>query len=149
MSHVTTIAVEINDLEAVKAICSKLGLEFKENQKTFKWYGRHVGDYPLPEGFTKADMGKCDHALSVKGKPQAYEVGLANRGDHYVPLWDFWQGGYGLEQAVGKDGNKLISAYAEEVAIRKAKAFAKQKGFTFSQTVNPRTQETVITLRKY
>ena len=57
MSHVTVIAVELKDLDALKAVCAALGLEFRENQKTYRWYGRHVGDFPIPEGLTKADLG--------------------------------------------------------------------------------------------
>ena len=67
MSHVTVIAVELKDLDALKAVCAALGLEFRENQTTYRWYGRHVGDFPIPEGLTKADLGRCDHAIAVKG----------------------------------------------------------------------------------
>src|ERR1035437_5141802 len=99
MSHVTTIAIEIRDLNVVKEICQELGLEFKENQKTYKWYGTHVGDYPLPAGFTKADMGKCDYAIRLKGNTQAYEVGVvkSKTGSGYQMIWDFWAGGQGLQ----------------------------------------------------
>ena len=119
MSHVTLMDVEINDLEALKKAAANCGLEFVE-QKTFKWYGYHVGDYPLPPGFTKADMGKCEYALRIPGNKDAYEVGIARRRDGkpgYVPLWDFWGGGFGLEERVGKEGLRLMDEYAAEVAI--------------------------------
>jgi hypothetical protein len=150
MSHVTTIAIEIRDLNVVKEICQELGLEFKENQKTYKWYGQHVGDYPLPAGFTKADLGRCDHAIAVKAAAsQTYEIGLVKRGDQWIPLWDFWQGGYGLEPCVGKNGQKFVAAYTKAVAIKTAKAFAKAKGYSYTQKVDPETNEIVLLLRKY
>jgi hypothetical protein len=149
MSHVTVIAVELKDLDALGAICAALGLEFRENQKTYRWYGQHVGDYPVPSGFAKADLGKCDHAIAVKGNRNAYEVGLVKRGDAFIPLWDFWQGGYGLREKIGEDGSTLISAYTREVAVRKARQFAKSKGWSYSERLDTAAQETVITLRKY
>lgn len=149
MSHISTIAVEIRDLEALKEACKALGLEFKENQRTYKWFGRSVGDYPLPEGFTVKDLGKCDHALSVKGNSGAYEVGLVKKGDQYVPLWDFWSGGYGLEACVGKNGDKLVEAYTKAASVRVAKDFARKKGFTYVEKFNEETGETIIKLRKY
>src|SRR5260370_5579493 len=149
MSHVTVIAVELKDLDALKAVCEDLGLDFHENQKTYRWYGRHVGDYPLPEGFTRANLGRCDHAIGVKGNSNAYEVGLVRRGEAFVPLWDFWQGGFGLRDKIGEGGSKLISAYTKEVAVRKARQFAKSKRWSYSERMDPATQETVITLRKY
>ena len=149
MSHVTVIAVELKDLEALKAVCAALGLEFRENQKTYRWYGRHVGDFPIPEGLAKADLGRCDHAIAVKGNRNAYEVGLVKRGEAFIPLWDFWQGGYGLRDKIGEGGRTLISAYTKEVAVRKARQFAKSKGWSYSERLDAATQETVITLRKY
>jgi len=123
MSHVATIDVEVRDLEALKAACQALGLEFVAGQRTYRWYGRHVGDYSLPQGFTAEDLGNCDHAIRVPGNRQAYEIGVVKRRDGrpgYVLLWDFWCGGYGLEERVGKNAHKLRQAYAVEAAKRAA-----------------------------
>ena len=46
-------------------------------------------------------------------------------------------------------GDKLIAAYTKEVAVRKARQFAKSKGWSYSEKVDPQTQQTIITLRKY
>lgn len=148
MSHVTAIQIQIKDLEALKAICPRLGLEFRKGQRTHRWYGRHVGDYPIPAGLRKEDLGKCDHAIAVKGNPQAYEVGLVKRGDEFIPVWDFWQGGYGLEAAVGHEGTKLVEAYSQELALRKAQERYVSQGFTLSQESNA-YGEAVILLRRY
>jgi len=150
MSHVTTIDVEIRDLEAVKDICKELGLEFKENQRSYRWYGTHVGDYPLPEGFTKSDLGRCDHAIGVKGaSSKSYEIGLVKRAEVYIPLFDFWQGGFGLEERIGPGAKKFTDAYTRAVSIKTAKAFAKSKGFSYTEKVDPETQETILVMRKY
>jgi hypothetical protein len=123
MSHVATIELEIRDLEALKAACRVLGLEFVAGQRTYRWYGRHVGDYPLPQGFTPEDLGKCEHAIRVPGNAQAYEIGVVARRDGrpgWTLLWDFWQGGFGLEEKVGKHADRLKQAYALEAARRAA-----------------------------
>lgn len=115
MSHVSKIELKVKDLASLKRACKNLGLDFKENQKKFKWYGHHVGDYPLPQGFKKEDMGKCDHAISVKNNPKAYEVGVCKSRDGsggYELLWDFWQNGYGLKDAIGDEGRELQEEYA-------------------------------------
>lgn len=123
MSHVSTIKIEIKDLESLKKACKTLGLNFVENKVSYKWFGTFVGDHPLPEGFTKEDLGKCDHAIQIEGNKQAYEVGVVARKDGkpgYELLWDFWGGGYGLEEAIGKDGGKLVQNYSIEVATKAA-----------------------------
>jgi hypothetical protein len=123
MSHVATIEIEIRDLDALDAAARSLGLELVRGQTTYKWYGRHVGDYPLPAGFTREDLGRCDHAIRVPGNNQAYEIGVVKRRDGrpgYVLLWDFWRGGYGLVEKVGENANRLKQAYAIEAAKRAA-----------------------------
>jgi len=121
MSHVATMKLKVLSLDALKAAAKQLGLEFRENQKQYKWFGTHVGDYPLPAGFTKADLGTCDHAIGVKGNPNAYEVGVVKNktSPGYTLLWDFWAGGYGLQAVVGQDGKKLQQEYAVQVTMRK------------------------------
>lgn len=117
MSHVTTVNVEIKSLTALKKACADIGLEFREGQTTYRWWGRHVGDYPIPESFTKADLGKCNHAIGIPGNYNAYEVGVVQRGDSYKLIWDFYNGGYGLQAAVGEDCHKLAQAYSKHVAV--------------------------------
>jgi len=119
--------MEFKDLECLKRAAKKLGLEFRENQKNYKWYGTHVGDYPVPEGFTKEDLGKCDHALSIPqtedNSGRAYEVGVVENktGKGYTLLWDFWQGGFGLRQKIGDNGIQLQKEYAAQVAEKHLK----------------------------
>jgi hypothetical protein len=118
MSHVAKIEVEIRDLETLKAACDQLGLELLPNQRTFAWYGESVGDHPLPEGFTAADMGKCDHAIRVPGA--RYEVGVVKRNGKYLLLWDFYSRG-GLERVLGKGACRLKQTYSVERVRREAR----------------------------
>jgi hypothetical protein len=121
MSHVAKIELEIRDLDALASACKSLGLELVKGQQAYKWYGTVVGNYPLPEGFSKKDLGKCEHAVRIPGNSAAYEIGVARRRDGrpgYTLLWDFWRGGFGLQDKVGDGGNKLKQSYAAAVAAK-------------------------------
>jgi len=120
MSHVVQTPAVVTDLDALKQAAESVGLEFMENQHTYKWYGTSVGDYPLPAGFTSKDLGKCEHALRVKGKAGAYEIGVCKRKgqDGYVLLFDFWNNGYGLMPVVGADAYKLTQAYGKIATMK-------------------------------
>lgn len=131
MSHVITIDLHIKDLQSLQKAAEACGLELMRDQTRYKWYGRHVGDYPLPQGFNAADLGCCEHALVIPGNQEAYSVGVVKRRDGkpgYTLLWDFFAGGYGLEKAIGIDGVKLRDQYAAQVAVKamRAKGFAAQ-----------------------
>ena len=58
MSHVSKIELVIHSLDDLKDACQKLGFQFMENQKSYKWYGRWVGDSPLPEDPNRPGQGK-------------------------------------------------------------------------------------------
>lgn len=121
MSHVVTIETQVTDLVALRQACEALGLELVEGQRNYRWFGRHVADYPLPEGFAVEDLGKCHHAIRVKGNPKAYEIGVVRRKDGkagYQLIYDFWSQGMGLEAVAGKGLTKLRQEYAAQVVIR-------------------------------
>jgi hypothetical protein len=123
MSHVAVVDLEIrpDELDDVALACELIGCELMRGQKTYKWYGTSVGDYPLQDGFTKSDLGKCDHAIRVKdGTGAEYEIGLVERDGKLVPLWDFWMGGWGLKEKVGENCKKLKQALATSKAARAA-----------------------------
>lgn len=147
MSHIAEIELQIKDLQALKEAAKALGLELREGQETYRWYGRSVGDYPLPAGFTKEDLGKCEHALSIPGSPYAYEIGVVARKDGkpgYTLLWDFWQGGYGLEEKVGRNAIDLQREYAFAVS----KAAARKKGFTKFKVITTQEGHQALRCRK-
>jgi hypothetical protein len=108
LSHVSKIEIEIQSLEVLKDACNRLGLRFKENQKTYRWFGKYMGG-PLPEGMTQSDLGKCDHAIEVPDC--AYDIGVIKQNGRYALFWDFWSSG-GLEHKLGQGAGKLKQAYA-------------------------------------
>ena len=116
--HISTLKLEVKSLEALKLACGRLGLTFVEGQQHYKWFGRYVGSTPLPAGFGPDDLGKCTHAISVPGAK--YEIGVQRWSDGtFKLLWDSWSSG-GLEQALGKDCNKLRQAYGVAAAMLEA-----------------------------
>ena len=117
MSHVTTIKFNGKwNLATLKAMCAAEGWDFIEGQKTFSWYGQHVGDYPLPDRFTQGDMGKCNHAINIPGAK--YQIGVIEKEGKLHLLWDFYDAG-GLQQALGKDAGLLTKAYTLAETRRK------------------------------
>jgi hypothetical protein len=116
VSHVDDLNVVAKDLDCLrKAVLANPHLEWRENQKTFNWWGRHVGDHPLPPGMRREDMGKCEHAIVVRPdspffrkcniglkRDQPYEMGVIRRkdGKGWSLMYDFIGGGYGLSEAL-------------------------------------------------
>ena len=145
MSHVATVEIEVRDLDALDEACRRVGLELVRGQQTYRWYGKHVGDYPLPAGFAEADLGRCEHAVRIPGGDAAadaegdeppYEIGVVRRRDGrpgYVLHWDFFAGGYGLEKVAGPACGLLKQAYATVVAKRQAM----RQGFTVTEQRQP------------
>lgn len=132
MSHVAKLDIELKDLDAIRNAVKRIGGIWKEGQKRYAWYGRHVGDYPLPEGFTATDLGKCDHAFGFDGA--SYEIGVVRRADGtYAILWDFYSPGGLLPHMGGETADKFKQAYA----IEKAKIEARKKGMIVREKTLP------------
>lgn len=129
MSHITSIAIEIRDLDALEAAARELNATLVRNQRTYTWYGKSVGDYPLPEGFTADMLGKCEHAIKLPGTN--YEIGVTRhltKPSAYTLLYDFW--GYGgsfhdghkLKNHFGEGLCRLVQLYGVHAATRTARA---------------------------
>ena len=123
MSHVATVAVEIKDLDALRVACAKVGLEFHEGQRTFRWFGKWMNDYAATDAAYKAGIdpkayGTCEHAIGVKGSSSAYEVGVMRTTSGKLALaWDFWGSqGRALEAVAGAKCGNLVREYVSEVA---------------------------------
>ena len=124
MSHNEIIDLEITDLKTLANTCKRMGGELKLNQKTYKWFGRNVGDYPLPEGIEVKDLGKCEHAIKFPGIN--YEVGVIksrNQAGAYELLWDFWDGQ--LKEKMG--GSKAVD-FIQHYTMEKGTQAAYAKG---------------------
>lgn len=105
------------DLAALKQAAETLGLEMIE-QSNYRWYGKTVGDYPLPAGQTAETLGKnakfvlripatkvAEMRAATRYFNEPYEIGIledANNPGCYVPVYDFFMGGYGLDAIVGE-----------------------------------------------
>lgn len=124
MSHVVDIDAEVRDLAALRDACDAIGLELVEGQTEYRWWGHFVGDHPLPKGFEVADLGRCEHAIRVKGDPGAYEVGVVRRRDGrdaWTFLFDFYgTGGKRLEAVAGHRCGRLLQEYSAQVVERQA-----------------------------
>jgi hypothetical protein len=119
VSHIVTIETKLHDLGAIRAACSRLGFTFVEGQQSYKWYGEWVGDTPMPEGMSKADLGKCNHAIRVPGA--SYEVGVVQHpSGAYTLAWDWWGDGGLLPHMGDQKAGRFMQAYGIEVARRAA-----------------------------
>lgn len=139
MSHISRIELDIKDLQSLKEACKRLGFEFCQNQQSYQWYGRWVGDSPLPEGITEDQLGKCDHAIKVPGAQ--YEVGVVRNGHSFILLYDEWVKG-GLKTKLGVNAGLLKQAYTIET-LRKE---ARQKNYRFHETKMKKQIRVTLTL---
>lgn len=124
MSHNEIIDLEVTDLKTLANTCKRMGGELKLNQKTYEWFGRNMGDYPLPEGINENDLGKCEHAIKFPGIN--YEVGIIKSRQTkgaYELLWDFWD--RDLKAKMG--GSKAIT-FVQHYTMEKTKQAAMSKG---------------------
>ncbi len=129
MSHIVTIKTQFRSLEAIKAAAERLGGTFHEGQQTYVWFGQYMGDYPLPAGVAREDLGKCDHAISFPGC--TYQLGIVKTGPTTFELrWDFWE--RAIREKLGGEAAPLLKqAYAIEAARlearRRGHGFVEQK----------------------
>lgn len=127
MSHVSKIELEIKDLHALKKACERLEIEFVENQRTYKWYGRLIDKDSIPVGMNEQMLGKCEHAIHVKQSNLGYEVGVVKQNDHYIIVADYWDAG--LKRTIGNNGCLLKQAYTAELV----KSLAKKRNWMYSE----------------
>lgn len=146
------VELEIKDFACLEAACKALGLVFNKGKKNYKWYGQWVGDYhgkdaAYKNGFDPKTYGKdAEHTISVANNKNAYEIGVVKnpKTGKYHLIYDFWNGGNGLEKVVGKSCDLLCRQYAKEVAVKQVRRL----GYTASVTTNAEG-EIEITATKY
>jgi hypothetical protein len=141
LSHVVCVECEFRDLDALKAACKRLNLEFKEGQTSYTWYGAWVDDSPVPEhlfdpdeaqrvkamtesqrkAYMNAFLGHCQHAIACPGT--RYEVGVVQkndeRGTRYHLVWD-WIDQALFERLGTEKGHHFAQAYEIEAIKRQA-----------------------------
>ncbi len=129
MSHVANIATKAIefDLDIIREMCLRQGWQFMEGQKTFRWYGRFMGDAPVAEGMSVEDYGKCNHAIRIPGCN--YEIGLRQAPDgKWNVVADFWRSG-GLDKVLGEQGEVFSQLYNMTNDIM----WAESKGYTWEE----------------
>lgn len=145
--HVVSIDVKLTDLEAIRRAVKRMGWTFNEDQTTYNWNDYWVDDSPVPRNLFEteeeykavvamsyegrcsvmnAKLGHCTHALKVPGAN--YEIGLIQRGNEYIPIFDWVH--YGGLKALNQNGmNGFVQAYT----IEKAKLDAQRRGYSVSE----------------
>lgn len=113
------------DMACIRAAVAKIkGLHWKENQKTWAWYGKWVGDYDASDaayklGIETKDYGTCEHAIKVDGSN--YEIGVMKRNDGkgWSLVFDFFgHNGQQIQKVVGTGAEKLSVEYQREYVTR-------------------------------
>lgn len=130
MSHVARVSLVVQDLSALKAACSRLGLEFVEGQKTFRVHasdGDTVCDHAIRIPIGHAAYKRGNYEIGVtKNQPGTFdEITLADGrkvkrdiSNGYSLEWDSYMGGEGLRDIVGAGCSKLKQAYATVTTVR-------------------------------
>lgn len=152
MSHVIDAELTFTDLDALEHCAPEIGLELVRGQTSFNWFGRWVNDYHAPQsavahGRDPKLFGKCAHALRLRdARPGDYEIGLAARADGkgFDAVYDSWGPGHRLEQAAGRNLDKLAQVYGAEVAVRKLR----KKGFKQTTRVVNAQGELEVLMRR-
>jgi hypothetical protein len=131
MSHVDTHHLDIKDLSLMPAVAEALGGTYEECS-TYRWWGRHVGDHPLPEGMTADDMGKCVGKISFPDCE--WDVGIVpsrTKPGEYDAIFDFYGGaGHRLQQKVGVQCEKIKQQYG----LMAARAMFARRGIKCTET---------------
>jgi len=125
----------VTDLAALVKAAPEFGMELVRDVHTYKWWGRSVGDYPLPAGFKESELGKCDHVLRVKDNACAYEIGVVkakNGKPGYQLIYDFYGNqGRAVQNCVGEKSERLKQFYSKHYTIR----HWQKKGYKVNYTV--------------
>lgn len=134
MSHVDTHHLDITDLSLMPAVAAALGGEYIQ-ATTYRWWGRHVGDHPLPQGFAVEDMGKCVGKISFPGCD--WDVGIVpsrTRPGTYDAIYDFYgHEGQKLQQNVGANCERIKQQYG----LMAMRAHCARRGIRVSETRLP------------
>ena len=105
MSHFTTIATQIRDLQALRAACTELGVDLIENA--------------IARGYDE-NQHKGEYVIKLKGP---YDIAVNRQQDQTFGLTCDWYDGH-VEKEVGPNYGRLLQLYG----VHKAMAEARRKG---------------------
>jgi hypothetical protein len=133
--HVVVVKTRIKSLETLRRAVQRMGGEFRENQRQYKWYGHWMDDYheqdaAYKQGIQVGNYGKCDHAIHIPNVD--YEVGIVQKGEEFTLIWDFIDGRL-RDWMGGQEASKLTQLYNVELE--------KQKALENGYSVEERTEE--------
>jgi hypothetical protein len=147
MSHVEAMTgTAFADLSLLSIAAQAMGAELVKDVSTYKWYGVHVGDYPIPAGFSKEELGKCEHVIRI---PDCrYEIGVVQSKDPdnpgWVLLYDFWGPGKKLEEWLGGSScHRLRESYTDQ-AVRRVAKNKKAKSVSKQKFTNEKNEEVAV-----
>jgi len=137
MSHVDQIEFEEKwDLQTLREMCQAEGWGFIENRTHYEWFGKHIGDYPIPVGFRKEEMGRCDHVIDVGVR---YQIGVVKKMGEWKLVWDFWHSG-GLPDKLGPKAGLLKQSYS----LAKVRRECRKRRLRFREKRNEGSREIEI-----
>lgn len=122
---ILTLTLLLRDLPALQSACRRRDWEFRAGQRHYRWFGRQLGDRPLPAGLKATELWHCTHAIAISGC--LYEIGLLRRRGYFQPIWDDGPEG-GLDGALGINGGLFWQVYLSEAA--RWAAFRHNHGFS-------------------
>lgn len=134
MSHITDCKLRVRDLADLKQAVEAVGLEWREGQQTFAWWGVFVGDSNDHGGRDPKTFGQCLHAIGLPGEPGVtgragpWEIGVvpAQDGDGFNLLYDnYGNAGEKLERLAGRNLSRLKQEYSVAVATKKSAQLAR------------------------
>jgi hypothetical protein len=139
MSHVATGKLRVTSLDDLETAAARLGLTLQRGQTTFRWYGQFMNDSEegraLARRLPASEWGKCQHALTVNGVADAYEVGVVpalDGGEGYDLVFDSWGPGRAIVERCGAGLERLAEEVGAEVAMR----MMARKGYRVAREVN-------------
>lgn len=117
MSHMTTISIEVRDLEALEQACRRLGLTLVRGKNKARFYNHNTAE--------------CDHVIEVPAS--AHDIGVVKEADGTYRLQTDFYGmeGERVKKLCGDDLSKLMQAYG----VEKSKVEARRKGFSCFEEV--------------
>jgi hypothetical protein len=114
MSHFTTIATQVRDIEALRSACQELGLELVQNG-TARGYNQNT----IPGEYVIRLQGSVRHR---REQPAGRSFGMTA---------DWWDGH--VEKEVGPNYGRLLQLYG----VHKASREARSKGYSVRRQTLP------------
>ena len=138
MSHVANVEVEIQDIESLRDACKRLGLQFKEGQRTHEWFGKFMNDWNTDDaaasnGYDPKTFGTCSHAIGV---PESnYEIGVVRnpKGSGYRLIYDTW--GANGKAITSRLGGTHLTKLKTEYGAARATKHLRRSGYRVARRV--------------